>query len=79
MSVKVLTAREAADLIPNGVNLATNGFIGASFPEEIAIAIEQRFLETGAPEMYLMYCKHKSEETHVFDDSGHRPESYGLQ
>ena len=49
MSVKVLTAREAADLIPNGVNLATNGFIGASFPEEIAIAIEQRFLETGAP------------------------------
>ena len=39
----------------------------------------QLFLETGAPEMYLMYCKHKSEETHVFDDSGHRPESYGLQ
>ena len=39
----------------------------------------QLFLETGAPEMYLMYCKHKSEETHVFDDAGHRPESYGLQ
>lgn len=39
----------------------------------------QLFLETGAPEMYLMYFKHKSEETHVFDDSGHRPESYGLQ
>ena len=26
----------------------------------------QLFLETGAPEMYLMYCKRKSEETHVF-------------
>ena len=57
MSVKVLTAREAADLIPNGVNLATNGFIGASFPEEIAIAIEQRFLETGAPnDLTLLFC-----------------------
>ena len=58
MSVKVLTAREKpAHLIPNGVNLATNGFIGASFPEEIAIAIEQRFLETGAPnDLTLLFC-----------------------
>ena len=38
------------------------------------------FLDTGAPEAYLMYSHlAKSEETHVFDDSGHRPESYGLQ
>ena len=40
-----------------GVNLATNGFIGASFPEEIAIAIEQRFLETGAQtDLTLLFC-----------------------
>lgn len=40
----------------------------------------QLFLETGAPEAYLMYSKQlKSEGSHVFDDSGHRPESYGLQ
>ena len=40
----------------------------------------QLFLETGAPEAYLMYSKQrKSEESHVFDDPGHRPESDGLQ
>ena len=40
----------------------------------------QLFLETGAPEAYLMYSKQlKSEATHVFDDPGHRSESYGLQ
>lgn len=49
MAVKILTARQAADLVPNNANFATGGFIGASFPEEIAIAIEERFLETGSP------------------------------
>ncbi len=38
------------------------------------------FLETGAPEAYLMYCKHqRTEEMHVSDHPGHRPESNGLQ
>ncbi len=40
----------------------------------------QFFLETGAPEYYLMYQKAlKMEEHHVFDNPGHRPESNGLQ
>ena len=40
----------------------------------------QLFLDTGAPEAYLMYSrKRKTEATHVYDDSGNRPESYGLQ
>ena len=40
----------------------------------------QLFLETGAPEAYLMYSKQlKSEANYVYDDSGHRPESYRLQ
>ena len=40
----------------------------------------QLFLETGAPEAYLMYSmKLKSEANYVYDDSGHRPESNGLQ
>lgn len=40
----------------------------------------QLFLETGAPEAYLMYSKQlKSEATYVFDDPGGRPESNGLQ
>ncbi len=40
----------------------------------------QLFLETGAPEAYLMYSKQlKSEVSHVFNDSGRSPESNGLQ
>ena len=40
----------------------------------------QLFLETGAPEMYLLYQKAlKMEGNHVSDRSGHRPEGYGLQ
>ena len=40
----------------------------------------QLFLETGAPEAYLMYSKLlKSEANYVYDCSGHRPESDGLQ
>ena len=40
----------------------------------------QLFLETGAPEVYLLYSRQaKSEAKHVLDHSGHCPESYGLQ
>lgn len=38
------------------------------------------FMETGAPEAYLMYANQiKTEEAHVLDDSGHRPQSNRLQ
>ena len=38
------------------------------------------FLETGAPEYYMLYQRAlKMEATHVFDDPGHRPQSHGLQ
>ena len=40
----------------------------------------QLFLETGAPEAYLLYSKQlKMEGKHVPDDPGDRPQSYGLQ
>ena len=40
----------------------------------------QLFLETGAPEAYLMYsAQRRSEETRVYNGQGHRPESHGLQ
>ena len=39
----------------------------------------QLFLETGAPEAYLMYNKQlKAEANYVYDDSGCRPESNRL-
>ena len=38
------------------------------------------FLETGAPEAYLMYSKQlKSEGEYVFDGPGGRPAGNGLQ
>ena len=40
----------------------------------------QVFLDTGAPEAYLMYSKQlKMETDYVYDDSGSRPESNRLQ
>ena len=43
-------------------------------------ALWQLFLETGAPEAYLMYSKQrKSEDHYVYDRSGNRPEGNGLQ
>ena len=40
----------------------------------------QLFLETGAPEAYLMYSKQlKSEAANVYNDPGRCPESHGLQ
>jgi len=41
---KVVTAADAVKLIRDGDTLATGGFVGIGFAEEIAIAIEQRFL-----------------------------------
>ena len=38
------------------------------------------FLETGAPEAYLLYTQSlRQEERHVSDGSGHRPAGDGLQ
>ena len=57
MSVKLITAKEAAALIPNGVNFATNGFMGTTFAEEIAMEMENRFLKTGEPkDLTLIFC-----------------------
>ena len=40
----------------------------------------QLFLETGAPEAYLMYSRMLlAEAQHVYDHSGHRPAGHGLQ
>ena len=45
-----------------------------------AVDYWQLFLETGAPEAYLLYQKErKLEGTYVPHDSGHCPESHGLQ
>ncbi len=42
---KVVSAREAVRLIRDGDTVATGGFVGIGFAENIAIALEERFLE----------------------------------
>src|SRR4051794_41894848 len=46
---KVITADAAAELVLAGDTIATTGFVGTGFPEELAVALERRFLETGEP------------------------------
>ena len=41
---KIIGAREAARLINDGDTVATGGFVGIGFAENVAIALEQRFL-----------------------------------
>jgi propionate CoA-transferase len=46
---KVVSAEEAVQIIRDGDTVATGGFVGTGFPEYVAIALEQYFLETGRP------------------------------
>jgi propionate CoA-transferase len=46
---KICTAEAAVALIKDNDTIATGGFIGSGFAEEIAIALEERFLKTGSP------------------------------
>ena len=45
---KITTAAEAVRLIHDGDTIATGGFVGIGFAEEVAIALEARFLATQA-------------------------------
>ncbi|MBS9403280.1 acyl CoA:acetate/3-ketoacid CoA transferase [Halomonas sp. TRM85114] len=54
---KVVSAREAVNLIRDGDALATGGFVGIGFAEGLAVSLEERFLETGEPRgLTLMYA-----------------------
>ena len=46
---KVVTAAEAVRLIRDGDSVVVEGFVGQCFAEELTLALEQRFLQTGAP------------------------------
>jgi propionate CoA-transferase len=54
---KVVSADEAVRLLRDGDMLATGGFVGIGFPENLAVALERRFLDTGAPrDLGLVYA-----------------------
>lgn len=54
---KVISAAEVVKLIKSNDMIATAGFVGNGFPEELAIALEKRFLDTGEPkDLSLLYA-----------------------
>lgn len=54
---KVVSAAEALALVRNGDTVATGGFVGNGFAEQLAIALEERFLATAEPrDLTLIYA-----------------------
>ncbi len=54
---KVVSAEDAVGVVMDGDTVATSGFVGIGFPEELALALERRFEETGAPKgLTLVYA-----------------------
>lgn len=54
---KIVSAEEAVMLIGDCDTVATGGFVGTGFAEEIAIRLEERFLKSGAPKgLTLLYA-----------------------
>lgn len=54
---KIITADEAVRLIRDGDSVVTGGFVGIGFAEYLAVALENRFLETGQPrKLTLVYA-----------------------
>ncbi len=54
---KVVTAEEAIRVIRDGDTVATGGFVGIGFPEEIAVRLEAYFLNHGTPrDLTLLYA-----------------------
>ncbi|MBN4050893.1 MAG: acyl CoA:acetate/3-ketoacid CoA transferase [Alkaliphilus sp.] len=57
MAVKFLSAEEAVKVITSDSTIATAGFVGNAVPEELEIALENRFLETNEPRgLTLVYA-----------------------
>ncbi|WP_054951672.1 acyl CoA:acetate/3-ketoacid CoA transferase [Numidum massiliense] len=50
-----MRARDAAHLIADGDIIGVGGFIGTGVAEEVHIAVEQRFLETGHPRNVTLF------------------------
>jgi propionate CoA-transferase len=54
---KLVSAEEAVRIIRDGDTVASGGFIGAGFAEEIAIQLEAHFLKTGSPKnLTILYA-----------------------
>jgi propionate CoA-transferase len=62
---KIVSAAEAVHLIRDGDTVATSGFVGIGFAEDIAMALEQRFLAEAAPRgLTLVYAAGQGDGHH---------------
>src|SRR3954447_19628085 len=54
---KIISAADAARIVFDGDIIATSGFVGIGFPEALAVALEERFLDSGGPgQLTLVYA-----------------------
>ena len=57
MRNKVTSAADAVSIIQDGDTVCTSGFVGVGTPNELLLALERRFLETGGPrDLTLLYA-----------------------
>jgi len=53
---KIISAREAVDLIKDGDRVAINSFLALSNPEVLHDALYEKFMETGHPKDLRLFC-----------------------
>ena len=53
---KIISAREAVDMIKDGDCIAINSFLAWSNPESLHDALYERFIETGSPKELRLFC-----------------------
>ena len=52
---KVITAREAANLVKDGDTLAVQGIVCTSIPQFLVNTLRDRYLETGSPKNITLF------------------------